>query len=167
MTAAAFKLNNFDLVRLFAATEVALHHAMFHLQVPDNLLTRTLQLAPGVPIFFFVSGFLISRSYETNARLAEYALNRVLRIYPALVVCTALAMASVLASGYLSGRMPGAGALLLWLASQVTIVQFYPPEFMRAFGSGVLNGSLWTTSTEFVGNTAKTGSGATGDLLAK
>jgi peptidoglycan/LPS O-acetylase OafA/YrhL len=42
----------------------------------------------------------------------------------------------------------GLGKLALWFASQVTVVQFYNPEFMRSFGSGVLNGSLWTITVE-------------------
>lgn len=44
-----------------------------------------IDLFPGVPIFFFISGFLISKSFEENSVLKEYALNRILRIYPGLL----------------------------------------------------------------------------------
>ena len=31
---------------------------------------------------------------------------------------------------------------------QMAVFQFYGPDFMRSFGSGVLNGSLWTVTVE-------------------
>ena len=42
----------------------------------------------GVPVFFSISGFLISKSYENNRVVREFALNRILRIYPALVAAS-------------------------------------------------------------------------------
>jgi len=41
---------------------------------------------PGVPAFFFVSGFLIYASY-LNAPGRRYFENRFLRLFPALVFC--------------------------------------------------------------------------------
>lgn len=143
-----FRVNNFDLIRLFAALQVALHHTLLHLELQDHWLFHSTSWLPGVPIFFFVSGFLISRSYEGNSRLSEYARNRALRIYPALVLCTAVALASVFATGYLMNQSWPLWQFVAWILGQVTIVQFYNPEFMRAFGSGVLNGSLWTITVE-------------------
>lgn len=57
-----FRQNNFDLLRLVAATQVALLHGMDHLGVPHNPVTQVLAWLPGVPAFFFISGFLISAS---------------------------------------------------------------------------------------------------------
>jgi peptidoglycan/LPS O-acetylase OafA/YrhL len=143
-----FKVNNFDLIRLFAALQVALHHAIFHLGIDDGWIGTILPLIPGVPIFFFVSGFLISRSFEANARVSDYAVNRVLRIYPALIVCTVLSILSVYLTGYLKTQSFSRGHFWFWIAGQATFLQFYPPDFMRAFGTGVLNGSLWTITIE-------------------
>lgn len=50
--------------------------------------------------------------------------------------------------GYLPVADVGLGKLTLWFASQVTVGQFYNPEFMHRFGTGVLNGSLWTITVE-------------------
>jgi len=36
----------------------------------------------------------------------------------------------------------------IWFVSQVSFVQFYNPDFLRAFGDGVVNGSLWTIPVE-------------------
>lgn len=47
-----FRLNNFDLIRLFAAAQVAIQHGMGHLQVDGGPIGTMLSLAPGVPIFF-------------------------------------------------------------------------------------------------------------------
>ena len=88
------KTNNFDLIRLAAALQVALTHALGDMGSGERLWLLRLftELFPGVPIFFFISGFLISKSFEKNPVLREYALNRCLRIYPALVVCFALSV---------------------------------------------------------------------------
>ena len=144
----SFRTNNFDLIRLFAALEVAVHHTLHHFKLTDHWLYHSTSWLPGVPIFFFVSGFLISKSYENNSRIVEYGRNRALRIYPALVLCTILAVASAFMTGYLATQSWGIPEFLAWIASQVTIVQFFSPEFMRGFGSGVLNGSLWTVTVE-------------------
>ena len=145
-----FRDNNFDLLRLLAAMQVMLFHGISHFQLEQDLpvLLEVLRPFPGVPIFFFVSGFLISRSYKSNSRIAEFVQNRSLRIFPALVVCTLAALLSVYLTGYLANVDLGAGQFVLWVLGQVTIVQFYNPEFMRGFGTGVLNGSLWTITVE-------------------
>jgi peptidoglycan/LPS O-acetylase OafA/YrhL len=145
-----FKINNFDLIRLFAAMQVAIQHSLSHLEiaVSNNLLLQLLSLFPGVPIFFLISGFLISRSYESNPELLSYSLNRIFRIYPALIICTFLSVLSVYCTGYISSGDIGFGQISLWVLGQISFIQFYNPEFMRAFGTGVLNGSLWTISVE-------------------
>ena len=143
-----FRVNNFGLIRLLAALEVAIHHTLKHFDLTDHWLFHSTSWLPGVPIFFFVSGFLISRSYENNSRIAEYSRNRALRIYPALVLCTILAVISAFATGYLSTQSFSPSHFAAWILGQVTVFQFYGPDFMRGFGSGALNGSLWTVTVE-------------------
>ncbi|MES2796182.1 MAG: acyltransferase family protein, partial [Bacteroidota bacterium] len=82
--------NNFDLIRLFAALQVLVYHLLNHFKVLDIIpfLPEVLNQFPGVPIFFFISGFLITSSYNNpNSTLKTYFKNRFLRIYPALWVC--------------------------------------------------------------------------------
>ena len=144
------KSNNFDLIRLFAATQVALLHSVNHLGIGFKLsgVTAALGFFPGVPIFFFVSGFLISRSFERNPRVSEFATNRILRIYPALIVCLAVSIFSAAATGYFHTRPVAVRPFIAWLAAQVSVAQFFNPDFLRSYGVGVLNGSLWTISVE-------------------
>lgn len=141
------KSNNFDLIRLFAASQVALEHSIRFLH--PGLLPYIAWLAylPGVPVFFFISGFLISASWERNSRLRVYALNRFLRIYPGLwaaflvgVVCALIAFPQFLAAS--------PAKLAMWVAAQLTIGQDWNPSFLRGFGVGAMNGSLWTIPVE-------------------
>lgn len=145
-----FKVNNFDIIRLIAAFQVAIQHIVYHLEVEHVAPTifKLLNLFPGVPVFFFISGFLISKSYENNPIITEYAKNRILRIYPALIICTVLAALSVYLSAYFSKTHAGVSEIVILILGQISIFQFYNPNFMRAFGTGVLNGSLWTITVE-------------------
>jgi peptidoglycan/LPS O-acetylase OafA/YrhL len=143
------KTNNFDLIRLAAALQVALIHALADLGVSVPVWLRTIaDWFPGVPIFFFISGFLISKSFENNSVLREYAANRFLRIYPALAVCFLLSLASVGLTGYFAEISVSPIDMLLWAAAQLSVGQFYNPDFMRGYGLGVLNGSMWTITVE-------------------
>jgi peptidoglycan/LPS O-acetylase OafA/YrhL len=140
-------VNNFDLIRLLAATQVMLKHALLHLGYEGPGI-ELLGLFPGVPVFFFISGFLIFQSYRNSRSIGQFALNRVLRIYPGLLLCFAVSIALVLSTGYLQWRQLGQADFLLWALAQSSLLQIYNAEFMRGFGVGVLNGSLWTIAVE-------------------
>ena len=143
--------NNFDLIRLFAATQVALSHITTHLGFESPLLS-VLGLFPGVPIFFFVSGYLIYGSYEQSTKSLNTNLNffvkRFLRLFPALWLCFLISIISIWYSGYYEEVSFSTVEFLTWTITQNTIFQFYNPGFMTDYGVGVLNGSLWTISVE-------------------
>jgi peptidoglycan/LPS O-acetylase OafA/YrhL len=137
-------------MRLFAASQVAFLHARDFMlpNAPDNMFLEILRLFPGVPIFFFVSGYLISKSYESTPAVWEYAKNRVLRLYPALIVCVAVNILLVWSTGYLKTQSVTFQDVLMLFFAKASFIQFYNPDFMRGFGDGVLNGSLWTICVE-------------------
>jgi peptidoglycan/LPS O-acetylase OafA/YrhL len=147
----SWRINNFDLIRLLAALQVAIVHAISHLQPPGffiHIVDSGLRLFPGIPIFFVVSGFLISKSYEHSDSLRDYFRNRCLRIYPGLWVCLVvtvgvLLMAGVDAIGPISSR-----DWLLWWAAQMTVFNAYSPGFQWPPGYGTPNSSLWTIPVE-------------------
>lgn len=143
--------NNFDLIRLFAASQVAITHAGKHLNHQSAWIDM-LSIFPGVPIFFFVSGFLIYGSYEKSLKndrpLKNFFINRFLRLYPALWLCFFLSVAILLFSGYLKNANYKPADLFVWILTSNTFFQFYNPEFLRGFGVGAINGSLWTIAVE-------------------
>lgn len=136
--------NNFDTIRLLAALQVVVSHAASHLHVELPIWLNFLGYFPGVPVFFIVSGFLISASFERAPTIKQYAVNRFLRIYPALWVCLAFSVVVILVSDVVIHPK----SFLIWLIAQGSFLQFYNPDFLRGFGVGVLNGSLWTIPVE-------------------
>ena len=80
--------NNFDLLRLIAATQVVILHTIGHLEINNlNKFTNILSYFPGVLMFFTISGFLIFSSFDRNKDLKKYFINRFLRLFPALWFC--------------------------------------------------------------------------------
>lgn len=65
--------NNFDLLRLLAATQVAILHITTHLKTPfPEQVVNILEWFPGVPIFFAISGYLIAMSYDRSSSIRKY-----------------------------------------------------------------------------------------------
>jgi peptidoglycan/LPS O-acetylase OafA/YrhL len=145
-----FSENNFDLIRLVAAVEVAIRHTIVNLS-PEQFpywMKVFFAFVPGVPIFFFLSGYLISRSWERSPSGREYFRNRALRLFPALWCCVLFATAAIFASGYMSTVAWQPAKLVAWMVGQGTVFQFWTPDFLRDFGVGAVNGSLWSISVE-------------------
>ena len=147
--------NNFDLIRLIAALQVVIAHAIGHTPLLDTLSgwQRTtfdwFLKFPGVPVFFVISGFLIARSYERSMDdPLGYAWRRCLRIFPALWICLIATVAVLAGFGILTSEFVRSGTFWGWLAGQATFVQFFNPEQFRGFGIGVANGALWTITVE-------------------
>ena len=144
--------NNFDLIRLIASLEVAIGHTCFHLQVPENNLFASGYSFPfpGVFVFFVISGFLITASYERNKQYLRYLKNRILRIVPALWIAFILLFIILWVFGFINrdtlSNLPFWG----WMFGQITLFQFYTPDILRPFGVGCPNGSLWTIPVEFI-----------------
>jgi peptidoglycan/LPS O-acetylase OafA/YrhL len=138
--------NNFDLIRLLAAYQVVAIHVRDHLQVPIH---EGFALFPGVPVFFIVSGFLVTASLAHCANLGEYLRNRALRIYPGLWAMTAVTVIVLLGFGQITVATPRL-MLSAYLLAQVTFLQHAGNGLwlFRQFGTGSVNGALWTIATE-------------------
>lgn len=152
---ALHRQNNFDLIRLLAALQVVIAHAIGHTHLVNELpawgkqLFDAFMMLPGVPIFFVISGFLISASFERNPHdLVGYFWRRGLRIFPALWVCLIVTIATLAIFGFITRDFVFSKTFFAWLAGQVSFFQFYNPEQFRDFGIGVANGALWTITVE-------------------
>ena len=87
-------------LRWIAAFCVWLHHFPPPLPLPDACFAFFKELHIGVPIFFVLSGFLITLRYSEEARinrgwLGNYARNRVARIMPIYLLVTLVALVAI------------------------------------------------------------------------
>ncbi len=137
--------NNFNILRLIAAFQVLLGHSINQLDIAAlGSFEHVIELFPGVPVFFIVSGFLIGGAFQRSESTSEFAFNRIKRIFPGLWVAYLLAVMVIL---YFGVEFEGA-EFMVWSASQITVFQSYDPEFLTTFGAGKMNPPLWTILVE-------------------
>lgn len=138
--------NNLGWLRLLFALQVVIVHTLEHLGINTPQILRNF---PGVPAFFFISGFLIYNSY-LNAQGSTYFKNRFLRLFPGLLLVTLGGVCiALIAHGY-QDVIKHPQQYLVWIFAQITLGQAYNPELFRDIGIGVINGSLWTLTTEIL-----------------
>jgi peptidoglycan/LPS O-acetylase OafA/YrhL len=155
--------NNFDALRLLAAASVIFSHSFLiaeGTQKHEWLIRLTgnqsiLGLC-GVFVFFAISGFLITQSFEQTADPWRYLAKRALRIFPGLFVATFIS-AFVLAplvttlepAVYFSQPQPYqflVGNTLLY-----QVVHELPGVMFVNNAAGLeVNGSMWTLRPEFI-----------------
>lgn len=155
--------NNLDALRLVAAVSVMFSHAFLVAQGTQKnewLIRLTgnqciLGLA-GVFVFFAISGFLVTQSYEQTANPLNYLVKRALRIFPGLFVATvfsAFVLAPIVTTlslgSYLSRPQPYTYVLLNTLLDQ-TVHELPGVWFVNNPVGLEVNGSLWTLRSEFL-----------------
>ena len=139
--------NNLDWLRLIFAAQVLLAHTIGHLNGPGEIPVF-IQYVPGVPAFFFISGFLVYSSY-INASGRIYFENRIIRIYPGLLAVT-LAGVGITLYAHGGALIDNAQIYLFWFFCQVTVGQAYNPELFEDVGLGKINPSLWSLTVEIL-----------------
>lgn len=140
------RYNNLELIRLFLALQVLVVHVFYHIL---DIHLSFLEFFPGVPAFFFLSGFLIYGSYQTTNDLFKYFRNRFLRLFPALFVVCTISSLWIYFYRYNMGFLDN-DFIFSWTLLQISIGQAYNPPELRDFGVGVINGSLWTITVEII-----------------
>jgi peptidoglycan/LPS O-acetylase OafA/YrhL len=153
--------NNFDALRLAAAVTVVLTHAF--LIGEGSLAHDPLMMATGgqctigvvgVFVFFAISGYLVTQSFEATGSTARFLAKRALRIYPGLAFCLLLL---ALALGPLETSM-ARGAYLAdpntWgyvganLAMYIDWNTLPGVRFTGWDAGAVVNGPLWSLPCE-------------------
>ncbi len=151
------RANNILLLRLLAALAVLLFHCYaltgHWTDEPLWRLAPELNLgALGVQTFFLLSGFLVAQSWHRRPRLAEFAVARALRIYPALLAATLLTLALGELSSPLRAsafwRDPLTLAYLAHTPLGFVVRHVLPGAFAGNPLPGAVNGSLYTLPYE-------------------
>lgn len=134
--------NSLNTIRLIAAFSVMFSHACGHLQVNRPIvITQFLEYFYGVPIFFALSGYLLWHSVGKSPTFIHYAKKRFWRIFPELWIGIALELLMIV----LLYDQPIHWIMFAAFAvTQGTCLQFWTPDFLRQYGVGTPNGSLWT-----------------------
>ncbi len=140
--------NNFNLIRLIAAYLVLVSHSyaiVFGGGQHEPLRSFGISLGGGaVDIFFVTSGFLITKSF-LRSNIFSYAVKRVLRIFPALIVAVFL-MVLLFSEDYYSYET------LKFIVKNTTLIMgvahTLPGAFVDTPLGGAVNGSLWTLPWE-------------------
>jgi peptidoglycan/LPS O-acetylase OafA/YrhL len=155
--------NNFDTLRLVAATSVIFSHAFLlgeGTQDPEPLMRltggQTILGVVGVFVFFTISGFLVTQSFEATGSPARFLMKRALRIYPGLLVClllTAFAMGPFV-SELQAAAYFGSGGVYTYVTSNFSMVMpthTLPGVYFSGYSAGsVVDGPLWTLPCEVV-----------------
>ena len=153
------KANGLNLIRLGLAVSVILWHsfAITGRDVDSQFLVQ-LMGSTGVDGFFAISGYLIYSSWDRNPKVGAFLWARVLRIYPAFLVCLIVTPFVLAPIGLL---LQGTDPTILFAGGEAfKYVGFN--LFLWPLGStlpgtpsdvplpDVWNGSLWTLSWEFL-----------------
>ena len=156
--------DNFLVLRLVAALMVVLGHSFLlvggdmHVDEPlHRILPRTYSHLAGVAMFFAISGYLITLSYERRPDLVRFVRARVLRLWPALVVVVAAwafvlgPVLTTLAPREYFGAGDDHGTAYRYFWSNISLFRLWPwlPGLFESNPvARHVNGSLWTIPWE-------------------
>src|ERR1700683_2532299 len=145
--------NNFDAIRLFMALAVVWAHSFAiyrgsEATEPISLLLNGTYDAGkiGVLVFFVISGYLICQSYDHHKNNFKFFEKRVRRIYPGYLVTTSIC-AFIVIPIFAQHYDLSAVQIIKTLGLNLLLKNYFPPS--DVFGSGVINGSLWSIPYEF------------------
>ena len=151
--------NNFDLLRFVAASLVIFSHSFplsGNKNEPFSALSNN-QMTMGslaVAVFFVVSGYLVTMSYDNSSTIYTFFMKRCLRIFPGLAVVTILTALVVgpVFSTHASGQYFLSSSTYTYLFNILLFdIQLGLPCVFRSNPHpDTVNGSIWTLWYEFV-----------------
>ncbi|HET7594008.1 MAG TPA: acyltransferase [Stellaceae bacterium] len=155
--------NNFDALRLIAAASVIFSHCFLIAEGSDAhepliLLTGRQSIVglAGVFVFFTISGFLVTQSFETTGSPLRFLLKRVLRIFPGLFAALLVAafiigpLVATLPLGAYFRRPEIYGYVVGNAMLDVGIHELPSVMFVDNPVGLEVNGSLWSLRYEFM-----------------
>ncbi|MCX7086643.1 MAG: acyltransferase [Methylococcales bacterium] len=146
--------NNLNALRMIAASLVLYGHSFVFLGLPAPLFLSWAPLGSlGVFIFFTISGYLITQSWQNDPHLGRFFIRRALRIVPGLIVCillsifvlcpifTTLTLNDYFKSDFTWGYLHNIA---------LYITYYLPGVFAENRVPNAVNGSLWSLPIEFL-----------------
>jgi peptidoglycan/LPS O-acetylase OafA/YrhL len=148
--------NNFNLLRLFAAVLVLYSHSYYLLgrgqEEPIGAWSGWFDASVlGVSIFFFISGFLVCRSWDARRDPVSFLAARVLRIAPAywcVLLAVALVLGPALTTHSLADYVRDPDTWKYVAYGAAVHVQYVLPGVLEHAPAPGVNGSLWTVRLE-------------------
>ena len=145
--------NNFDALRLIAATMVIVHHtSTFHI-LPFKPAADLNFGFIGVATFFIISGYLIMMSWDRNPVLTRFMWARVLRIFPGLIAAvafTAFVIGPLLTTLPLGTYFTSSETFRYLFTTDLIHLDQSLPGVVFNYGYPVsVNTPLWTLPVEF------------------
>lgn len=145
--------NNFDALRIMAALMVVHGHGWMLTGGPNPSLWGIPFARVGLDVFFSISGYLVTGSWERLPRLGPFLVKRALRIFPGLVACV---LVSMLVIGPAVTALPlhryfASAGTWRYLANIALFLElFLPGVFTSHGGDQAVNGSIWSLLPEFL-----------------
>ena len=149
--------NNFNAIRIFAAVSVLFGHAYPIMGFSDP----TSQFFGGihyigdmaVDIFFITSGFLLAKSILSKHDLVSFIVARIIRIYPALIVCNifTIFVCAVVFSDNVAAFSTSPEVINYFVNNTLMLnnwVVYKLPGVFEGVNIENVNGSLWTLPAE-------------------
>jgi len=145
--------NSFDFIRLLAAVAVIFSHSFALAGHPEPRIGGGTIGGLAVWIFFILSGYLISKSWDQYPRFNVFFAKRILRIAPGLIIAT---VGVILITGIFFTSLP----LLEFFTNQQTLTYLnniflvnqsgtLPGVFVDNIYPLATNGPIWTLAYEF------------------
>jgi len=124
-----------DLARFFAALSVVFYHYTYRPAIGlDNALSTITKFGYlGVPVFFMISGFVITASAQNRTALG-FAVSRFVRLYPTYWAAIAITLSTIY---FLDGQT----ASIQQILANLSMLNDY-------FGIGDIDGVYWTLQVE-------------------
>ena len=150
--------NSFGVLRFLMATLVLISHSYLYCAGTSEAeplvgwLGRSLGEC-AVQVFFILSGVMVAQSFDRSRSVVDFAVARILRIFPALIVCVLITSFLI---GPIVSRLAPADYLMNpglygYLAKTLTLSTgsaSLPGVFETVPYAGYVNSSLWTLKYE-------------------